>query len=126
MKTPTHLYVCGPMRGIKDFNFPAFALATQWLRDAGYKVTSPAEMECTHERTLERLIEMTPTELLAHLRLALIRDINVICDCDVDGLALLPGWHLSMGAHAEIAVATALGDIKCLSVCEWLTMKQKE
>ena len=39
------LYVAGPMRGIKDFNFPAFDEAATFLRNAGYEVCNPADRD---------------------------------------------------------------------------------
>ena len=37
------LYLAGPMRSIKDFNFPAFNAAAAKLRAAGHEVFNPAE-----------------------------------------------------------------------------------
>lgn len=38
----TKLYIAGPMRGVREFNFPAFFRAEQKLTDAGYEVINPA------------------------------------------------------------------------------------
>lgn len=39
------IYVAGPMRGYKDFNFPAFQAAAKALRDDGHEVFNPAEKD---------------------------------------------------------------------------------
>lgn len=39
----THIYLCGPMTGLPEFNFPAFHAAAQALRESGYTVFNPAE-----------------------------------------------------------------------------------
>lgn len=87
-----HLYISGPMTGHEDFNRPAFHEAARLLRQAGYKVTNPAE----------KGLPITAT-WLQHMR----ADIKAMMDCD--GLAILPGWQNSRGANAEINLAHALG-----------------
>lgn len=87
-------YVSGPMTGFVDDNEAAFAEATQALRDRGYSVCSPAETsewlgkDLTHEEFLrfdfERVLE-------------------------ADFLVALPGWEHSLGALAELLVATRIG-----------------
>lgn len=37
--TRPHLYLCGPMSDLPDFNHPAFSAAAAELRAAGYRVT---------------------------------------------------------------------------------------
>jgi hypothetical protein len=39
------VYVAGPMRGIPEFNFPAFNAAAAKLRAAGHHVFNPAERD---------------------------------------------------------------------------------
>ena len=38
------VYVSGPMTGIPEFNYPAFEAAARRLRDAGFDVVSPHEV----------------------------------------------------------------------------------
>ena len=106
--SPLWVYCAGPMRGIAEFNFPAFEEATTQLRSRGYKVISPAEQD------LGRGFD--PTGLTGHedlsvigfdLREALLSDLKFVSECDA--ICLLPGWEFSKGASAELALAEALG-----------------
>jgi len=38
------IYLSGPMTGLPDLNFPAFAAMTDTLRAGGHTVTNPAEL----------------------------------------------------------------------------------
>jgi len=108
--TPIKVYLAGPMRGIPEFNKPAFTEATTQLRAAGYEVFSPVEHD-----------EMKGFDWAGHtgdlsaaeasgfsLRAALGADLAWIC-AHADAIAVLPGWEHSLGARAEVAVARALG-----------------
>lgn len=107
------IYLAGPMRGIPNFNFPAFDYAAEKLRAGGHFVFSPAE----HDRKKNGAeIENNPTgdEALAtektgfSLNEALAADTHFICT-RAHAIALLPGWEKSSGAQAELALAKALG-----------------
>ena len=105
-------YLAGPMRGIKDFNFPSFMSATMTLTSAGHSVFNPAQ------RDMEKYgigICNSPTgdfKDIAHLgfslREALSADTKYICE-EAEAIVLLPGWEKSKGACAEKALAEALG-----------------
>ncbi len=108
------IYVAGPMRGIADFNFPAFMSAAERLRADGHEVFNPAERDI--EAHGPEVAYGNPTGDLSiaekdhgfNLREALGDDLAFICK-QADAVALLPGWENSKGATAERAVGIALG-----------------
>lgn len=110
------VYLAGPMRGIPEFNFPAFHREAAWLRRCGHEVFSPAEHELLRaNRGAGTLFgNATGDEALAvqqhgfNLREALGADLAWIC-AEAEAIALLPGWETSSGAAAEWAAAKALG-----------------
>ena len=114
------VYIAGPMRGIRDNNWPAFDDAAARFRNKGWKVYNPAQMD--------RDDGWTPvSELDGHgcpsrtKRSVLKRDLRVIID-DCTAIAMLPGWSKSDGARAEVAVAEFLG----LDMLDAMTMKPLE
>lgn len=96
------LYVCGPMTGLPEFNYPAFNAAAAALRAMGYDVVNPAE-------------NCLPIEApwADHLRLAIAK--LVMCDA----VATLPGVEHSRGAQLEIHIAKQLG-MRIASAQAWL------
>lgn len=108
------LYLAGPMRGIPEFNFPAFYAAADKLRAEGHFVFSPAEKDNErHGKDISKGNLTGDEEVAAkehgfNLREALHDDLTFIC-LEADGIALLPGWRNSKGAKAEHATAEALG-----------------
>jgi nucleoside 2-deoxyribosyltransferase len=96
MKT---VYLAGPMRGYEHYNFPAFDVASERLRDLGYKVFSPADMD--REHGFDPILN--PEQGCPLTIDCAQRDIDAIFKCD--SVVLLPGWEKSAGANAEIAVA---------------------
>jgi hypothetical protein len=110
----TRVYVAGPMRGIPEFNFPAFHEASAMLRQIGCVVFNPAERDNEHHGTDISKGNATGCEEQAtkehgfNLREALGADLAWIC-AEADAIALLPGWQNSKGAKAERATAEALG-----------------
>lgn len=106
------IYIAGPMRGIKDFNFPAFFAAEEELKAQGYIVFNPARRDEDHcgkgfaKSETGTLSDITDTKF--SLRNALHDDTTFI-SLHADAIALLPGWEKSKGANAEHALAVALG-----------------
>ncbi len=95
------IYLAGPMRGIKDFNFPAFHAYAKTLRDQGYSVFSPAE------KGMEKHAG-SQYENLEFRRAVFLLDTEYICK-EADAVFLMPGWEKSSGARAEKALAEAIG-----------------
>jgi hypothetical protein len=108
------VYVAGPMRGIPEFNFPAFHAAATALRSIGCTVFNPAERDNETHGTDISKGNATGDEAQAtkdhgfNLRDALGDDMAYICK-HAEAIALLPGWQNSKGAKAERATADALG-----------------
>ncbi len=102
----TRVYIAGPMRGIPTFNFPAFAQAAFSLRELGFEVISPHEMDLEQDKIdYSKHADFTqPPHGLAHY---MARDLKVVCE--VDALAMLQGWEKSEGARLEVYVARAVG-----------------
>ena len=109
------VYLAGPMRGIKDYNFPRFHEAAEQLRARGYEVVSPAEMdEATYEHA--NGIELSTRDYMK-------RDLPIMLDCD--GVVALEGWVGSKGAMIEWSVAIQCNMPTCyidaaLESQEWL------
>lgn len=107
------VYLAGPMRGYKEFNFPAFHAAARDLRADGHEVFSPAERDIARHGTDISKGNNSGSEAAAEkdhgfsLRVAVGEDLAWICE-NADGLALLPDWRNSKGACAERGVALAL------------------
>lgn len=83
-------YLSGPMSGLPDNNFPAFAQACEWLRARGFTIVSP------HEKGSER---DTGRSYLSYLK----EDTVLLAACDA--LILLGGWTNSTGARMELELA---------------------
>lgn len=92
-----NIYLAGPMRGLPNFNFPAFNTAAVKLRAAGHVVFNPAE-----HSDPERFLEVD------HIKDGFKKNCIFICD-EAEAIALLPGWALSKGALAERGLGLAIG-----------------
>lgn len=103
------------MRGIPEFNFPAFMLAARQLRSVGHEVFNPAEKDIERHNGVDiskgNVAGDEKAAAKEHgfdLRVALGQDLAWIC-AEAEAIALLPGWENSKGARAEHATAVALG-----------------
>lgn len=98
-------YLAGPMRGIQEYNFPAFREATAWLRDHGWTVFSPAERDeqdpdIDHE---ENVAGWTGGRGLDYF---MAHDLKAVCE--MEAVICLPGWERSQGARLETMVAVEI------------------
>lgn len=95
------LYLAGPMRGIPDYNFPAFHAAAKSLRERGHFVWSPAERDEQQDGFDPAKDEAKP------LRYYMAYDLPAVLNSDA--VAVLPGWENSTGAKLEVHVARVCG-----------------
>ena len=94
------IYIAGRMRGLPQFNYPAFHRAEIYLRTLGFKVVNPATMGEVYG---------TPEEINADKKLLkqLMNDeLREVAQCDA--IYLLRGWEKSVGARKELALALQL------------------
>lgn len=89
------VYIAGPMTGYEEHNFPEFRLHAKHLRNYGYDVVSPEELES---------METGPRKSWEYY---LTRDLKALLTCDC--IAVLPGWEKSRGASLEVYVGWRLG-----------------
>jgi len=87
-------YLAGPMTGYPEFNYPAFKLAAQLLRNRGYTVWSPAEENDTH----------------LTFNICMRKDLDAVVNL-CNGIILLNGWKKSLGANMETFAAFGCGKV---------------
>lgn len=92
-----HAYILGPMTGLPDDNRPQFKRMATRLREAGYRVTSPDELD-----TIDPVPD-SKKNWVGYMR----RDIPHLVTCDL--AFALPGWQGSRGARLEATICKELG-----------------
>jgi hypothetical protein len=104
------VYLCGPMRGYPAWNAAAFdRYAVEW-EEEGHTVLSPVARDRLGGLDL---LAASKEELAAKagdwvwMRQVITEDVEMICQVDI--LAVLPGWEASTGATVEVALALFLG-----------------
>lgn len=99
-------YLAGPMTGLPNYNFPRFREVAAKLREWGYNIVSPAELdpnEVVHETGFHPDREQGDREWRRYLR----RDANIVMDENCLGVICLEGWEDSRGANVETFLAKA-------------------
>jgi hypothetical protein len=105
---PYRAYIGGPMSGKPQFNFPAFDAAAAHLREQGWEIVSPAELDSDEVRA-QALASPDGKSVVRENEVAqtwgdfLARDVKLIAD-GVQAIILLPGWVGSKGAVLETFV----------------------
>lgn len=99
MITPAkpRIYLCGPMTGLPEFNYPAFNAEAARLRALGYEVENPAENQHPPDQDWAGYMRKAITQMMT-----------------CQAIALLPGWAKSKGARLEEHIAAQLTD---MAVC---------
>lgn len=92
----TLIYIAGPMEGIPGCNFDEFDAAAKRLRDKGFCVINPAEIE----RSRMNGRDILPID---EVRQIMDEEIEIIRRCDT--IYLLRGWENSRGAKRELHTA---------------------
>lgn len=103
------IYIAGPMRGHKYYNFPAFDAAEARLRRLGYDVVNPAALDRArgiHPETFPEDWDWHKTPEGFDLKSVALECLRQVSECD--GMLLLFGWQGSYGATAENYVAAWL------------------
>lgn len=86
------IYLSGPMTGLPELNFPAFAKWAAYLREQGHSVVSPHELVPDNTKSWAECMRI---------------DLMALLKCHA--IYLLPGWDKSRGALLEHHIAHALG-----------------
>lgn len=99
------IYLCGPMSGRPQFNFPLFDAVTLQLRLQGYDIISPTELDDPATRACSLASKDGALDAASTNGHTwgdfLSRDIKVVVD-RCDSIALLDEWELSRGARLEV------------------------
>lgn len=105
-------YLGGAMTGIPQFNFPEFNRVAALLRERGYNIVSPAELDDPHDHKAAMLssdgasgsgsLDGKPWESF------LARDCVIVSMPTCVGGIFLPGWQESNGARLETFILDRL------------------
>lgn len=110
MARKTKIYIAGPMRGIRFYNVPAFDEAAEYLREEGFDVVSPPDMDRARGFNAMSLPVDTDWSVLPDgwdKKQLAMECIGAVAECDA--VYALPNWSISVGAIAEVAFAVFCG-----------------
>lgn len=101
-----NIYLVGPMRGMAERNFPAFAEAARRFRTAGWHVFSAAATTAALGYSSGPSGTPYPSDRrYAHQ----VMQIDIASIFAADAIGLLPGWERSYGSAVEVALGLYLG-----------------
>jgi nucleoside 2-deoxyribosyltransferase len=107
------IYIAGPMSGKPMLNFDAFDHAKDFLKEGGWDVISPADLNrFVHgwgEFPTEKQVAASQTKALTKEQRwqIILTDFSLLYQCDA--IFMLHGWENSPGATAELGLAQFLG-----------------
>lgn len=104
---PKKIYIAGPMRGHKFYNFPAFDAAEERLRRLGYDVVNPAYLDRMRGIQPESFPEDWDWHQVPEgfdLKEVALTCLRLVSECD--GVLTLRGWTSSRGGAAEYYFAS--------------------
>lgn len=87
------VYIAGSMRGLPEYNYPAFDAAEKRLNEQGYSVVNPANIGRAHFGNRKDLSEDEIDFLMAE-------ELSLLVECEA--IYLLKGWYKSKGARKEL------------------------
>lgn len=107
------VYICGPMTGHPQFNFPLFDRTAHRLRKRGYTVITPSELDNEETRTAALASpDGNPGSGTSNGETwgdFLSRDVKLLADePGLEAIVCLPGWLTSRGARLEVFCAGTL------------------
>lgn len=109
------IYIAGPMTGYEKANFPSFDEAEARLKELGWLVINPANLDRIHwgfplyppKGLLESLYG---EDMFAFRKSCIRRDVNALLEFNEgDAIFLLKGWKKSIGALGELGIANWIG-----------------
>lgn len=106
LKARKKIYIAGPMRGIRLYNFPAFDDAAERLYNEGWDPINPADIDRDCQFDPEALPECWNWDDLPeslNLNGIIRRDVDALLECKA--VYVLQGYERSKGSRAEIALA---------------------
>ena len=116
------VYIANKMSGLPQFNYPWFDEAAAALREQGYEVRSPAELDDPETRAMALQSEDgAMSSGVVHGETwgdFLARDVKLIADEGIEAVVVGPDWTDSKGAKLEAFIAHLLG----LPVLEYPSM----
>lgn len=104
MSSDKCIYISGPMRGIPEYNFPAFYRGEALWLMKGWEVLNPARIDEEEDGFDPKKPETIHPDGMRHY---LVRDVKMLAAATA--IAMLPGWEKSKGAKLELCVAYAMG-----------------
>ena len=99
------------MRGFEHYNYPAFDRCSRVLKDQGWEVINPADLDRQSGKPSSPSYDFDPENCYEDhefMRQALRRDMVALCE-ECTAIYMMSGWEKSKGALAEYSLAKALG-----------------